>query len=311
MYQWILLLTGSILYICHGAAADISYGTQQAIFLGATLLLGVPHGAADLLVAKKNALHESRGFSIWRFFYEYLGAMLIFGLIFYFFPLIANLIFILLAAYHFGESDVSWYRVKGFSGILFAVTYGLFIIGAIILPHWAEVRTMIGLIATKPAQQNALALIEKYSRSIMIAISLCMILASSYSLFQSKADLRKALLFWIGTIGMLLIVTQLPMLLGFTSYFVFWHSLRSMHHIITYLKKSKSATLDRILLQMALYSLLAIAGIIIFGIFSYGYADSRWLPIYIFLGLALLTAPHMRIMHHMHTVEHDASVLNN
>jgi hypothetical protein len=52
---------------------------------------------------------------------------------------------------------------------------------------------------------------------------------------------------------------------------------------------------------MALYSVMAMIGVGILAIVSYGYADARSFQIYIFFGLAVLTAPHMRIMHKMKT----------
>jgi Brp/Blh family beta-carotene 15,15'-monooxygenase len=265
------------------------------------LLLGVPHGAADLLVARNTAFSKNHKFSVPTFFAEYLSLIFAFALIFYFFPLIANLIFILLAAYHFGESDLHRYKVEGISGFAFQCFYGLFIIAAIILPNWVEAKAMISTMAQDPAQQHILTAIERYRFIILTLLLICMVLSSAYYLFKSKIPAKDIAQFVIITIVILLIVTQLPMLLAFTAYFVFWHSLRSIYHIISFLLKSRSVKLNRIISEMALYSVMAMIGVGILAIVSYGYADARSFQIYIFFGLAVLTAPHMRIMHKMKT----------
>jgi Brp/Blh family beta-carotene 15,15'-monooxygenase len=304
MYPFLLLLTGIVLCCVHGgAAAHIPYGVQEVIFLSATLLLGVPHGAADLLVARQNARRSSGRFSVLRFFVEYLGAILVFAGMFYFFPIIATFIFILLAAYHFGESDVSRYGVRGYAGVAFSGIYGLFIIGAIILPHWAGVMPTIGAIVTAPSQQHLLSAIGSHRYEVLGLLAVCMFIISIYSLRISASTSLHKRMFWVGTCGIVLIVAQLPMLLGFTCYFVFWHSIRSMHQIVAYLLSSRSVSLPRILWQMAFYSFMAIVGIAIVCIYIYGYTGSRSLQIYLFVGLAVLTAPHMRVMHHMYIAE--------
>ena len=301
MYPFILLFTGVFIYCCHSAIVQIPESVQQWIFLGTTLILGVPHGAADLLVARNTAMAKHRSFSMLLFFSEYLGLIMAFAFVFYFFPLIGNLVFIILAAYHFGESDLHQYKVKGPAGIAFQGFYGLFIIAVIILPHWDQAISLISVAAHGTRQQYILSAIEKY-RFVLLGIFGCLMLVSSvFYLFMVKLTWRDKFEFLISTCGIVLIVSQLPMLLAFTVYFVFWHSLRSMHQIVTYLLRSRSIALSRIVLQMAFYSFMAMLGIGLLGILSYGYADVSSLQFYLFLGLAVLTGPHMRIMHELQT----------
>jgi len=49
-----------------------------------------------------------------------------------------------------------------------------------------------------------------------------------------------------------------------------------------------------------LYSVLAIMGIALFGLTGFMFINSNAVVGYLFLGLAVLTAPHMQIMHHMY-----------
>jgi Brp/Blh family beta-carotene 15,15'-monooxygenase len=272
---------------------------QQLVFLGATVLLGVPHGAADLLVARNTALAQHRTFSLLFFFAEYLGLIAAFALVFYFFPLLGNLIFILIAAYHFGESDLHKYKVKGYAGVVLQSMYGLFIISVILLPHWEQALSLISVTAHGERQQIVLSAIQKYRFILLAAVGCGMLACAVFYLSRAGLTLRDKIEFLVSTAGIVLIVSQLPMLLAFTAYFVFWHSLRSMHQIVTYLGRGRSVPLPRIVSQMAFYSFMAMLGVGLLGILSYGYADVHSLQLYIFLGLAVLTAPHMRIMHQL------------
>jgi hypothetical protein len=95
------------------------------------------------------------------------------------------------------------------------------------------------------------------------------------------------------------------MLLGFTFYFVLWHSLLSLNNIILYLRKKNTVSSQTIVKQIVLFSLLAIAGIGLFGLTGFMFINRDVVAGYIFLGLAVLTAPHVGIMYDMYdTIRH-------
>ena len=98
----------------------------------------------------------------------------------------------------------------------------------------------------------------------------------------------------------LLIIFNLPLLLGFTFYFVVWHSVLSLNNIITYLQKNNFNSGKAVARQIVFYSLVAIAGIFLFGTAGFMFISANAMTGYLFLGLAVLTAPHMQIMHEMY-----------
>ena len=55
-----------------------------------------------------------------------------------------------------------------------------------------------------------------------------------------------------------------------------------------------------ILKQISIYSSLAIVGIGTFGLTGFMFINENAMAAYIFLGLAVLTAPHMKIMYEMY-----------
>jgi hypothetical protein len=91
------------------------------------------------------------------------------------------------------------------------------------------------------------------------------------------------------------------MVLGFTFYFVIWHSTLSLKNITSYLRENSSFnTANRVFRQIVFYSLLAIGGILIFGFTGFMFINNNAIMAYSFLGLAVLTAPHMQVMHDMY-----------
>lgn len=105
MTKAILLITGFFMMLFQHYIQPIPPQIQYLFFFIGIILLGVPHGAADLLVATQNAHNEVKPFSKIFFFTNYLLRLILFGVVLYFFPLAGYIIFILFAAYHFGETD--------------------------------------------------------------------------------------------------------------------------------------------------------------------------------------------------------------
>ncbi len=101
--------------------------------------------------------------------------------------------------------------------------------------------------------------------------------------------------------GMILfIILYLPLIIGFSFYFIFWHSVLSMSNIFQYLRRDNLVLFYSIVKQIALYSLLAISGILLTGVAGIMFLSSHALMGYVFMGLAVLTAPHMQVMHDMY-----------
>jgi len=274
---------------------------QFIIFLIGILILGVPHGAADLLVATQNANSSKKSFSKFRFFTVYLLRLFAFAAILWFFPLTGNLLFILFAAYHFGETDLYQFKTNTLSGKAFVIFYGLLILSVILLHHFEELKPVFQLFSA--GKENVVFInwldVNRYN-VISVSGILFFTAAFIYFLQNNNTVSNDKGQFLIRFAVILLILFNLPMLLGFTFYFVLWHSVLSLNNIITYLRKNNSYTRNSINREIVLYSVLAIMGIALFGLTGFMFINSNAVVGYLFLGLAVLTAPHMQIMHDMY-----------
>ncbi|GGD65322.1 hypothetical protein GCM10011514_31740 [Emticicia aquatilis] len=286
----------------HHYIQPISVEGQFLAFATGILFLGIPHGAADLLVANQNANSEKKRFSMLFFFTNYLGRLVGFGAILWFFPLIGNILFIFLAAYHFGETDLHRFRTDTLWGKILVMNYGLVILSIILMPNFNEVRPI--LLLFKAGFDNLAFINWLDSHRIGLIFSAVVLFLLSVTIYFSKNKelaFSENRYFSIQFLLILVILYNLPMVLGFTFYFVIWHSTLSLKNITSYLRKNSNFnTANRVIRQIVFYSLLAIGGILIFGFTGFMFINNNAIMAYSFLGLAVLTAPHMQVMHDMY-----------
>ena len=301
MIRIVLLVIGFILLFLQQYITAISNKTQFIIFLIGIILLGIPHGAADLLVASRNAGESIKSFSKFKFLKVYVSRLLLFAGILWFFPVTGNLLFILFAAYHFGETDLHQFKTNTFLGKLFVISYGLVILSIILLPHFEEVKPIYQLFEAGKENNQLILWIDLNRYYILSAVGILFFTATFiYFLKNVNTDEDERGQFLIRFAALIIILFNLPMLLGFTFYFVVWHSVLSLKNIILYLRNNNKYSLLIITKQILLYSVMAIAGVMLFGLTGFMFTNTNAIAGYIFLGLAVLTAPHMQIMHDMY-----------
>ena len=296
-----LLLLGLILLFVQHSHMAIEPNTQYFIFIVGILFLGVPHGAADLLVATRNADVSEKKFSKKKFFGVYLGRLVGFACILYFFAVAGNILFILFAAYHFGETDLYQFKTNTLAGKIFVISYGMVILSVILLHHFDDLKPIYQLFESGKKNQAIINWLSQNRYYVLAANGILFFISTFiYFLKNKQLDNSDTGQFLVRFACILFILFNLPMLLGFTFYFVVWHSLLSLNNIISYLRQKNKVSYKTITKQILLYSSLAIAGIGVFGLTGFMFINENAVAGYIFLGLAVLTAPHMEIMYDMY-----------
>ncbi|MBC7510311.1 MAG: Brp/Blh family beta-carotene 15,15'-dioxygenase [Ferruginibacter sp.] len=300
MIRKFLLLSGFALLIIQQYILPVSIQVQFVIFFSGIILLGVPHGAADLLVANRYAEDKKHAFNKVYFFTNYLLRIFLFGVVLWFFPIAGNVVFIFFAAYHFGETDLCQFKTNTITGKLFVVSYGLVILGVILLNHFEEVKPLL-LQFDAGAQSGAFIKFISTQRYVILSFSGLLFFASTFFYFlTNKSTTQIQGQFLVQFALILFILYNLPMVLGFTFYFILWHSVLSLRNITHYLSKDGLFSTKLIAKQIGLYSLLAMLGVILFGLTGSMFVSNNSMLVYVFLGLAVLTAPHMQIMQQMY-----------
>jgi Brp/Blh family beta-carotene 15,15'-monooxygenase len=210
-------------------------------------------------------------------------------------------LFILFAAYHFGETDLHQFKTDTVLGKVFVMSYGLIILSVILMHHFDEVKPIYQLLDLGKGNELIVDWISE-NRYLILSLSGIVFFSSTFIYFLNNNHLenKDKGQFLIRLAFILFILFNLPMLLGFTFYFVFWHSLLSLNNILNFLRKEKTFSYKTISKQMFLYSFLAIVGIVMFGLAGSMFINENAIAGYVFVGLAVLTAPHMEVMYKMY-----------
>ena len=301
MLRIVLLFLGLSLIFVQQYVVAIEENIQFLIFILGVLLLGVPHGAADLLVATKYADLSEKEFSKKQFLFVYLFRLVMFAIILFLFPVIGSILFIFFAAYHFGETDLHQFKTDTVLGKVFVMSYGLIILSVILMHHFDEVKPIYQLLDLGKGNELIVDWISE-NRYLILSLSGIVFFSSTFIYFlnNNHFENKDKGQFLIRLAFILFILFNLPMLLGFTFYFVFWHSLLSLNNILNFLRKEKTFSYKTISKQMFLYSFLAIVGIVMFGLAGSMFINENAIAGYVFVGLAVLTAPHMEVMYKMY-----------
>ena len=277
-----------------------SVALQMIIFLCGIVLLGIPHGAADLLVAVHNANKNQKQFSKIYFFSSYLGRLAVFAFLIWIAPILGIVLFILFAAYHFGETDLHQFKTSTIAGKSFVISYGLLIISIILLNQFESVVPLLEQMDFVSGNHPAVQWISDHRYSILTGIGTIFFISTFVYFYQSQQVEDNKGRFLLQLVVILIIIYNLPMLLAFTFYFIIWHSVLSLKNIFSFLGDDGNFKVSLILKQILIYSFLAIAGITFIGIGGIMFLNNDTLLMYVFIGLAVLTAPHLEVMHDMY-----------
>jgi Brp/Blh family beta-carotene 15,15'-monooxygenase len=282
------LVMGLIFWI-----SPIPHSWQWVFFLLVIVTVGLPHGALDFLIAGEG---KSKA-KLSTFLFFYISQSLAF-LLLWFWPLAAASIFVLLSAYHFGETDLQEFSPHPWLKHFSILCYGLATLTALLFAHYSELITLIPDIDSQVSRYSLLVwLKENYLIVYFILMG-----TSLLSLVQEKnIDRGKIVSLLILSIPQLLIFI-LPFLAGFTYYFGIWHSLLSIATIQKNTNTTGWSQISKLInTQTVSFALLAliIMGLLYWLISSFFNYDNQLLIF--FIGLSILAIPHMQLMHQLLT----------
>jgi len=239
--------------------------------------LGIPHGAADHLVAEKLANAQQKSFDLPMFLVKYLSVMAAYGLLWYISPLVSFSVFIAISVFHFGDLETTTESSRAQVGlpyyiqILRSFVLGIGILGFILSQHADEVAPII----------------QKFNLGIPVAIDA--LPAAFYIVCMLLGFQKEHTVYFIFTGITLWIGFYLPLLPAFMCYFAGCHSMYSLRVLAT----SLQCSLRKLVGQLVPFTLAAILmGITYVNLVS----PQKWLA-HSFIFLSILTLPHFFLMH--------------
>lgn len=280
-------------------ASGVLSPCEPFLVLAMMLLLGLPHGATDhgLFIALQKGEAKTRKSS---FYLAYLALIALYGLVWYIFPVTAFSIFLLLSFYHFGQSN--WVAINHGSDTVARFHYLLWGAGILLTPillHAGEaieiVAAMTGrtLIPT-PDQERVhwfIAVMAFANAALMIALW-----------WLQRIDSRQLLTELFAYALLLTLFFTNSLLLGFSVYFVFWHSLASAKDQLRFFELRLSPALRR---QLYTEIAMTVAGAIAFCLIIWlgPGPEAALQPAIIggvFIFISLLTLPHMLLVEQLY-----------
>lgn len=278
----------------HTFAAHLGQA-QYVICATAILLFGIPHGAIDHLLERhfykeNNRFPNSRRFILW-----YVLCMLAYLVVWALLPFRALLIFIALGIYHFGqefieESSTAPNRKVGF------LLWGSLILVMPLLFHYEDSvayvleTTGITLPSASSLQLNLLA----------FSIPIANLLYFSYLYFKNKIKPSAFVHVLAQIIVWTLVYWNTPFIIGFTLYFVIFHSFNSMQHQYeALLHFKKKYRIKNYLRDLSAFTLLSYCGVVFLFFFIDG-QEWQQLMLYSLVFISILTLPHMMVFEHFY-----------
>jgi Brp/Blh family beta-carotene 15,15'-monooxygenase len=283
----ILMLVASTVF---NAGHVFEYGTS----IGLIALVGIPHGAIDHVLFLKNNKAKTH-----HFYLMYFLLMAIFVAVWLIHPISGLLAFLILSAYHFGQSQFSKYkalpRLLRFS---IYVSWGSSILAGLVVYNKAEILQLC------ERSEDLRVFSGIFASDWMMVGLLLSSLAALVFIFKSRTQLTlKTLFLELAIFGLIHLTFYVQSLLvGFAIYFATLHSLDVLKQEYLFLKqKVEEFNLTQFVLLLLPYTVLSLLGISLL----FGLSHFNMIPLSIisvaFIFIAALTLPHSLVMENFYT----------
>ncbi len=286
-----LLLFAFLLFLLD-LILKLNITTQISFLVMVLIIFGVPHGALDLYIDQhfQKKAHNQKVFLV-----KYLANIVCYALIWYFLPIAALIIFIIITAFHFGEID--WigktnrpihkivYTLLGFSWILFLLSKNI--------DFAINIFMKMGRSNFNVNQLISLAAIIYPVSLAFIVFMYAVLFFFKDQFFFNKQHYYYALL----QISILILFTlYMPLWICFAFYFGFWHSLLSFDKIrVTFHIPNTFDGWKGLLFKAAPFSIVAWFGFAYITFLTLNSKDASGIFTLLFITLSVLALPHLQV----------------
>ena len=269
----------------------LSANYQDMIGFALVLSVGLIHGANDLLIIKKNSKSTSN-YSQFRTFFAYIGVVFVGLIFFYLIPSFALIAFILVSIYHFGEQHLEAIPItrilKNNYRFISIVSHGIILFTIIFMNNINTVNNVFLSFKINFLNSSSLNIILIIASIVYIST----LVINKYLTSFIFSEILFFILFYFLSLSSTLI-------LCFSVYFIFFHSILSINDQVKYIYGSNdNNSLKRYILNSMPYFILAIIFLILF--YNYTEIDNSDLLPIIFTFLAAITFPHVIVIEKMY-----------
>ena len=252
-------------------------------------LFGIPHGAIDNIIYL-----SSNKITRVRFYLIYIVTIIFYCLLWWLAPIISLIFFLFLSSYHFGESQLVDYSFINKKRIIY-LFWGFALLSTLIFYNNNELLSLSNqFIDTKKFIQVFNVLIFKYIFYSSNVIIILLLIFENYKLSISNQQLMNEIFLLI-----LIHITfyLFPIIISFTLYFIFLHSIKVLKQEFDYLKSLQTDLNLLSFIKLLLpHTVISILFLVIFLLLM----NFEFINISVFLfsiiGISVITLPHAIIM---------------
>jgi Brp/Blh family beta-carotene 15,15'-monooxygenase len=270
----------------------LNTSTQISFLIAVLILFGVPHGALDLYIDQH--LHKS-GSNQKIFLLKYIANIIAYAVVWYFFPVAALIIFILITAYHFGEIDWLGKTDNAVQKMAYSVIGLLWILLLLSKNINFALQIFIRMERSAFNESQWTTLAGKIYPITLIGLALVYIILFFFKAhFFSKNKYYYYLI--LQQAILIIFALYMPLWLCFAFYFGFWHSLLSFDKIrITFGMPNDFNGWKNLLIKSAPFSIMAWFGFLYITFLTLNSKDASGIFTLLFISLSVLALPHLQI----------------
>ncbi|MEM6628650.1 MAG: Brp/Blh family beta-carotene 15,15'-dioxygenase [Bacteroidota bacterium] len=275
-------------------------------FIACMVLTGIPHGATDHLVYAHVQKTHGHSISYVRFLGFYLVGILMYGVLWYFFPTLSLVVFLFISIYHFGQSQLLYLKAseKNLWKIGLYLLWGSTVLAGIILFHWESSYQILSTLI--PTQFLPVIPLQPWISKlpwVLGGISLCSLLWAYKVNWMSK---KQVIFEGVNLLALMCLFYVSTLLVSFAVYFGLWHALASIHSELKEMQLPQGkevgtlGTFFKMAWPLTLISLLGLLGLLV----SIRVFNAYISPYLIFfIAISTLTLPHMYFMDKLYQLE--------
>lgn len=298
-FFWCQSLVQALLILLSISQSEAGGAFLSLFAIVALVFVGVPHGGNDFFYRPNKSVRGSLLFLLY-----YLGSMALYAALWFVFPLLALLLFLVISMHHFGQSNFlsdRWFVPE-------SLLWGGWLLVYPVLMHLPEAMAVFSQMLGNPTVQNYRA--WQLSPGMLLLIALAYGLVYAWILNRRNIAHRwQYLLQWI-LVSVWYGVS--PLILGFVVVFCLWHAGQSMRYQVVYILRDPDRSMGRVLMGFMPLGFVALLAWVVMSVwttqnalstFSFSRLDES-MPLGLgFVLLSLVTLPHVVVMDGIYRTE--------
>ncbi|MFN1834133.1 Brp/Blh family beta-carotene 15,15'-dioxygenase [Balneola sp. MJW-20] len=265
----------------------------------AILLTGMPHGAIDHIISFELNDHSQTIKNNLQFYGSYLGLIIIYSLLWIYFPMFSFISFMLITLYHFGQADAMRFDLEPFWRWAIHLSRGITVVGLILFANPDYTSPVIESVTGISIAQVVTGFL---SISVLkTGLALCypvMFIITSLFQYHRFSDFTTALL---DAAVVSLLFFYCDTIWAFSIYFGIWHAFNHIRVMIRFMRlKGTKAGWIWFYKKSFLYSFLSYLGIALLYFILDAFGSEELLVFLLFIAISVMTLPHMLIVEKMY-----------